>query len=687
MSQRAAFFMALLVVCAAVGGCGGGSMAAPAVVTPSITSISPTSLPAGSAPFNLLVSGQGLSMSSRVHFSSDVLSPTMTQACAAGGNCETIVVSIPANDVATAGPVNVSVSNSTANSNTVVFTVNAPVPPPNAPQILAFLPTVAPAGGGNFEMVIIGLNVAPNAVLNFGSQQLMPTGLVTCNSGGICPELVQVPASAIATAGPVSLSLTNPGANGGTSSVATFNVLSKTTFPIEQSVSNASPSAPANANSTHSSVSGGGAFVAFDSTATNLVAGATSGLSQVYLRTNCFAGLPNCVAQTSLISTGADGSAGAGGAKGSDKPVISLDGRFVAFESDDTNLVPGVAQPVEQVYLRDTCDSIILGPLPGCTPSTTLISASPTGAPGNAPSLNPTVSALGFFVAFQSTATNLVSPAAPAGVSQIYLSRQCPSLPLVGQIPGCAPSLALASFDASGNAGDQNSVNPSLDPIGFALSFQSLADNIVSATPGNGFQQIYARDTCFLLAFPGITLPCPNATLAISVDPSAKLGTGDSVTPSTGFGALGIAYATRAPNILPANTSNQQVVGVATCLLEDTVGLPCTSGTTVVLSVDQNGVPGGGDSSNPTTNGQNVGFTSVANLLPHISGQQVYVASSCLQSGGNCTVTLVSADSSGKPIGGDFAAIEAAGGFLTFTTTGSASSPGTSEVFLTAPFF
>jgi hypothetical protein len=679
--------LATLFALAAVAGCGGGSMAPP-IAAPSITSISPTSLPAGSAQFNLLVSGHELSISSTVHFGGNVLSPSMTQACTSSSDCETIVVSIPAQDVATAGSVNVSISNSSLRSNTAVFTVTPQVPPPNAPQILAFLPTVARAGGAGFTMVIIGSNVAQNAILNFGTQQLTLQPLLTCNPGEICPALVQVPASAIASAGQTSISLTNPfpGA-GGTSSSVTFLAVSQAAFPIEESVNNASPSAPANANSTHSAIAVGGAFVAFDSTATNLTTGATTGLSQVYLRTNCFAGQPNCTAQTTLISVTSDGSPGAGGVRGSDKPVISLDGRFVAFESDDTNFVTGVASGVEQIYLRDTCNSI-LGALPGCTPSTTLISASPTGAPGNGSSLNPTISAFGFFVAFQSTATNLVSAAVPAGVSQIYLSRQCPSLPVIGQIQGCASSLALASFDASGNAGDKDSVNPSLDAIGLALSFESLADNIVAATPGNDFEQIYTRNTCFLLSFPGLTLPCPNVSLAISVDSNGNLGTGNSLSPATGFAALAVAYATQAPNILPANPSSQQIVGVTTCLLEDTLSLQCTPGSNVVISVDQNGVPGQGNSSNPTTNGQNVGFTSLATLLPNVSGQQIY-ASTCLLSGENCgsTVTLVSVDANGKPIGGDFAAMEAAGAFMTFSTTGSASSSGTSEVFLADPFF
>ena len=684
MNQRSALFAALLLACAAMAACG-GSNGSSSTIPPSISAILPTSTPAGSGPFNLLVSGQGLSTASIVHFGSSTLTPSTMTPCASGSNCETIAVSIPANDVATAGPVGVFVSNSSLSSNTVVFTVAASAPS-NTPQILAFLPTVAAAGGPTLSMVIIGVNVAPNAVVNFGAAQLTPTSLLNCNPGEICPEIVSVPASAIASAGQVSVSLTNPGAGGGTSNAVLFLVLAKTTFPIEESVNNATPPAPANGNSTRSSVSAGAAFVAFDSTATNLVTGTTSGLSQIYVRNNCLSGQPNCVSQTTLISSASDNGPSAGGVQGSDKPVISLDGRFVAFESDDTNLVAGVTQAVEQIYLRDTCNSIV-GPVPGCAPSTTLISATPGGAPGNAPSLSPTVSAFGFFVAFQSTATNLSNTAVPAGVSEIYLSRQCPTIPMLGQIPGCTPSLSLASFDANGNAGDKNSINASLDAIGFVLSFESLADNIAANTPGNGFEEIYARNTCFLLSFPAVTLPCPNVTTVISVDANGQLGTGDSILPSTGFGGLDVAYATHAANILPPNTSSQQIMGTTTCILQETALMSCGPQTTVVVSVDQNGVPGQGDSSNPTVNGATIGFTSVAGLLPNVSGQQVYAANPCLFSSGSCTLTLVSADANGNPVGGDFAAMETSGMFASFSTTGSSSSLGTSEVFLAAPFF
>ena len=259
-------------------------------------------------------------------------------------------------------------------------------------------------------------------------------------------------------------------------------------------MNNASPPVAGNGASTSSSMSAGGELVLFDSVATNLDPQATSSLSQIYARRNCFGVIPNCTPQTTLVSVAADGSAGAGGTTGSQRPVISPDGRLVAFESDDANLVAGVTQAVSQIYLRDTCDSIF-GPIPSCTPQTSLVSMGVDGTPGNAPSGNPAVSGFGLFVAYQSTATNLTSMAVPAGVQQVYLYQNCPanSFPGLGQtggmFPGCTPTTSVASLDSSGKPGDKDSINPSLDLIGLSVAFESLADNIVGNMPGNGFHQ------------------------------------------------------------------------------------------------------------------------------------------------------------------------------------------------------
>jgi trimeric autotransporter adhesin len=700
MARGAIVLGALLGSVLFFSGCGSvsvsGCLPAPCMQPPSqpaIVAISPTNIPAGSAGFTLTITGTGLGITSQVNFGGAVLSPaSATPAnCPSGGNCTMLTVPVPAQDVASPNTITVSVANSSLVSNPVAFAVTPHSSNvTGAPQLLVFSPLAAPTGSASFHMVIEAQNVAQGATVNFGSLSLSPitTSLTFYPSAGALSSLiVQVPATALTAAGEVAVSVTNPGASGGTSNQGNFFVLSKSTFPIEESVSNATPPVPGNAPSTHSSVAIDGFFVAFDSTASNLVSGTASGHSQIYLRQNCFAAAPNCTPQTTLLSAAPDGSPGSGGLHGSDKPVITPDGRFVVFESDDTNLAPGATQPIEQIYLRDTCHRVIGPVVPGCTPQTTLVSASPSGTPGNAASTNPAIGALGLLITFQSSASNLVSQSVPSGVQQVYLRIGC--IAMFGPPVACQPpAVVLESVDAAGNPGDKDSTNPSLDATGLVVGFQSLADNIVANTAGNGFQQIYMHSTCLALASPITGGLCRNTAQAVSVDSGGHLGTADSVTPAVGpFGNFGV-FATRAPNLLPANTANQQIVSFNACF--DVPPIPCSSAKGGVVSVDQNGMPGQGDSSNPSFAGARVAFTSQASLLSGVTGQQVYSTLLCLfPSAIPCGTgpVLVSADSSGKPIGGDHAAIDLTNTFVNFSSAGSASASGPTQIFLAAPFF
>jgi hypothetical protein len=113
---------------------------------------------------------------------------------------------------------------------------------------------------------------------------------------------------------------------------------------------------------------------------------------------------------------------GAGGELANEESLgrsISPDGRYVTFESSATNLVAGMeSNTVLQVYIRDLQ-----------TDTTTLVSRTPTGEPGNETSEEPILAGVdGCDVTFQSAATNLYlyegkAPSAP----QIYLTDLCAS--------------------------------------------------------------------------------------------------------------------------------------------------------------------------------------------------------------------------------------------------------------------
>jgi len=676
-------------LCLLLAACGGNSSVTVTSSQLTIARINPSTAPAGSTQFLLTIEGSGLAQNMAVHFGSDILTPEpLVVICIGISPCPTeLAVVVPAGDISATGTVQVYVSSGGTNSNTVSFQVTALPGGFGAPNLRFITPGVAAAGGAApaspVPLIVNASNLSAAVTVNFGALSLTPQIPPTCVPEAPCDVEVVVPPSALATAQTVLVTASNPGATGGTSNPANFLVAGPSTFPMDESVDNSSPPLPGNGASTHSVISGSGRFFAFDSVATNLAPGLQAGHSQIYLRDYCFGAPTSCAPQTSLLSVAANGGPGTGGVVGSSQPQMSSDERFIGFRSDDTNLVAGATQPVMQVYVRDTCQSLV-EPIPNCTPGTVLVSQSSAGTPGNAPSLNPTIaSSLSLLVAFQSSATNLLPTSVPAGVQQVYLAAPCLG---AGLIPaGCQPPIAIQSMDINGNPGDKDSTNPSLNSSGDFLSFESLADNLAPNTPGNSFHQIYARTSC-----PG-TSPSPPpllqtcnpalGILAVSVDANGNLGTGDSSTPATSeIGA--IVYATRAPNLLPAGNSSQQILVQTECYSTNS---PCPTPLTAIASVDSNGQPGQGDSSHPSASNAGVVFTSLASLLPGVTGQQVYqtrvcpVATPCIPR----TTVLVSADSAGNPIGGDFAS--SAGPFVGFSTAGSSFGPGVPQALLSAP--
>jgi len=140
-------------------------------------------------------------------------------------------------------------------------------------------------------------------------------------------------------------------------------------------------------DSRNASVSADGRYVAFESDATNLVAGDTNLFSDVFVR-------------DLQDGTTARASVGAGGSQVHDRsvdPSISSDGRHVAFWSYAYGLAPGDINTSWDVFLRDMQ-----------TGTNELMSVGPIGAPGNDNSTLAAMTPDGRFVAFESVATNLV---------------------------------------------------------------------------------------------------------------------------------------------------------------------------------------------------------------------------------------------------------------------------------------
>ncbi len=174
---------------------------------------------------------------------------------------------------------------------------------------------------------------------------------------------------------------------------------------------------PADGASAEAAISSDGRFVAFDSTATTLIAG-VGPTQEVYVRDACTgaATTPACVPSTHLIST-PNGTTPANAL--SEHPSINKcgtstatcsSGQYVAFASQGSNFGANTANGIENVFVRDTCD-VLPTTTTLCVPYTFLASqaggATPPPADGN--SIVPAISGDGATVSFISSADNLVA--------------------------------------------------------------------------------------------------------------------------------------------------------------------------------------------------------------------------------------------------------------------------------------
>ncbi len=179
---------------------------------PTLTGISPTSGALGQAVPSFVLTGSGFVAGSTVNFGSH---PITGGTVGSGGT--TLMVAVPAGDVATAGPVSVTVTNAAPGGGTSgpqTFTVNNP-----QPTITQLSPTSATAGGTAFTLTITGTNFVAGASVNFGTfSGLVPTSIT---AGQI---VVQIPATDIVTAGNINVVVTNPAPGGGASSGSPFTI-------------------------------------------------------------------------------------------------------------------------------------------------------------------------------------------------------------------------------------------------------------------------------------------------------------------------------------------------------------------------------------------------------------------------------------------------------------------------------
>ena len=163
--------------------------------TPSISSLSPTSVSAGSAQFTLTVSGTNFSANCVVNFNGTALATNT------GGQPTSLTATVPATDVAAGGnfPITVTDTGTGKTSAPSTFTVTAPA-------ITSISPTSATAGAAQFTLTVNGSNFTSNSVVNFNG-----TALTTSTAGAPSSLAGTVTAALIATAGTFPVSVTDGG--------------------------------------------------------------------------------------------------------------------------------------------------------------------------------------------------------------------------------------------------------------------------------------------------------------------------------------------------------------------------------------------------------------------------------------------------------------------------------------------
>ena len=219
-------------------------------------------------------------------------------------------------------------------------------------------------------------------------------------------------------------------------------------------VSVSSTGAGGNGPSIFPAISGNGDVVAFVSDATNLVPGDTNGSRDVFVRVRS-------TNTTQLVSVGAGGEPAD---SISAEPALSRDGRYVAFDSSATNLVPGDTDGFQDVFVRDR----VAG-------TTQLVSAWPSGTPANRLSTAPDISENGQVVVF-------VSQLSDAGaLTNVYRRNRGTGI------------TQLASVGRTGQPADSNSFGASVSPDGQHVGFTSTATNLIAGDT-NHQQDVFIRD-------------------------------------------------------------------------------------------------------------------------------------------------------------------------------------------------
>jgi len=312
------------------------------------------------------------------------------------------------------------------------------------------------------------------------------------------------------------------------------------------------------------SFSADGRYVVFESGAGNLVAGDTNGASDIFIKD----------LQTGAIQLVSTGTGGVQSNGHSGAPSFSTDGRKVVFASSAMNLVDFDLTGGTKIFVKD---------LP--TGTTWIVSTDSTGVKGDNSSGNPSFSADGRHVVFESLASNLVA-GDTNGVQDVFV-----------KMPGGATE--RASTSSTGVQGNEYSRGASLSTDGRYVVFESWASNLVAGDT-NGLADIFTKDLQ------------TGATQRVSTDAAGAQANGSSPYDSSGQASFSpdgryVLFYSGASNLVADDTN-----GVGDIFVKD-----LQTGAVQRVSTDTAGVQANGSSGQASfsPDGRYVVFVSEASNL------------------------------------------------------------------------
>lgn len=324
-----------------------------------------------------------------------------------------------------------------------------------------------------------------------------------------------------------------------------------------------------------SSISADGRFVAFTSYADNLVSNDTNG-ADIFVH-------DRQTGETTRVSVDSEGNEAD---KSSHWPAISGDGRFVTFMSFATNLTPYDTNGYADIFVHDLQ-----------TGETTRVSVDSEGNEADSYSDSPVISGDGRYIAFESSATNLVTDDWNLSADIFVHDR-------------ATGETTRVSVDSDDYEADGASLSAAISGDGQFVAFASYATNL-ALYDTNENTDIFLHDRL------------TGETARVSVDSDGYEADGLSGVPSISGDGRFVAFESYATNLVPHDTNGDS----------DVFEHDRETGETVRVSVGTNSQQANNDSSHPaiSTDGRYIAFQSFANnLVPgeitfHQSGEQIFV--------------------------------------------------------------